>query len=78
MTGRELIIYILENKLEDVEVLKDGIFVVGLMDVNETAAKFDVGVSTIMAWHKMKKLQGVTIGDAVFFFKDCLDPRLST
>ena len=41
MTGRDLIIYIMQNNLEDEVVLKDGFFV-GFMDENEAAAKFGV------------------------------------
>ena len=48
MTGKELIIYILQNNLEDEIVIKDGIFV-WLMNEEEAAAKFDVGVATVKA-----------------------------
>ena len=43
MTGRDLIIYILQNDLEGEVVLKDGIFV-GLVSDEEVAARFGVGV----------------------------------
>ena len=46
MTGKDLIIYILQNNLEDEVVLKEGFFV-GFMDQNEAAVKFNVGVWTI-------------------------------
>lgn len=74
MTGRELIIYILQNKLEDEEILVDGIFV-GFMDGKQAAAKFDVGVETVAVWYKLGMLPGVKLGDSVYFMKDVQDPR---
>ena len=74
MTGRDLIIYILEHNLENEEILKDGKFI-WLMTEKEAAAKFSVGVGTIQLWHAMGLLKGVTIADKVFIFKDATDPR---
>ena len=74
MTGRELIIYILQNHLEDVDVLEQGIFV-GLMTDEEAAAKFDVGVSTVRLWHHLGKMKGYEIGNALYFLKNSVDPR---
>ena len=39
MTGKELILYILQNNLENEVVIKDGIFI-WLMNEEEAAAKF--------------------------------------
>lgn len=60
MTGRDLIIYILENHLEDEELFKDG-KLPGLMTYEEAAVKFDVGKETIIAWVKNRYLKAVTI-----------------
>ena len=49
MTGRDLIIYILENHLEDEELFKDG-KIPGLLTYEEAAVKFGVGVETIKLW----------------------------
>lgn len=49
MTGRDLIIYILENHLEDEELFKDG-KIPGLLTYEEAAVKFNVGTFTIKAW----------------------------
>lgn len=65
MTGRELIIYILSNGLEDEEIYKDG-KVLGFMTDSEAAAKFEVGVSTILLWVQLGMLPGVTIGKEVY------------
>lgn len=58
MTGRELIIYILENGLQDEEIFKDGKFV-GFITADEAAAKLNVGVATINAYIKMGKIHAI-------------------
>lgn len=74
MTGKELIIYILKNDLENEEVFSDGFFV-GMMDVCETASKFSVGTATIHAWYQLGMLPGINIEDNLYFLKDVKDPR---
>ena len=49
MTGREMIIFILENHLEDQEIIQDG-KLVGFLTVEEVAIKFEVGVETARVW----------------------------
>lgn len=61
MTGRELIVYILENHLEDEPVFKDGTFV-GFIPVNEAAAKMGVGSATIFALTGQEKLDYIVVG----------------
>ena len=74
MTGKELILYILQNNLEDTIVMKDGFFV-GFMTESEAAVKFGVGVETIRAWYYCEMLKGTQIGDSLYFLKDVADPR---
>ena len=74
MLGRELIIYILQNGLEDKDVFADGTFL-DLMTVKETAAKFGVGVFTVLVWYHEGYIRGITIGDSVYIFRDTKDPR---
>lgn len=74
MTGKELILYILQNNLEDTIVLDDGFFV-GFMTEEEAAVKFGVGVGQIRAWYICKMLKGNKIGDSLYFRKDVADPR---
>lgn len=74
MTGKELIIYILKNNLEDEEVFSDGFFV-GMMDEQEAALKFGVGVATINVWYQIGVLPGINIEDSLYFLKDVKDPR---
>lgn len=74
MTGKELIIYILQNDLENETVIKDGIFV-WLMNEEEAAAKFGVGISTIKAWYACGMLSGTKINDHLYFLRNVSDPR---
>ena len=74
MTGRDLIIYILQNNLEDEVILKDDVFV-GFMSEDEAAVKFEVGVATIRAWYNYGILHGFKNGNSVFFLKSASDPR---
>jgi hypothetical protein len=76
MTGKELIIYILQNNLEDTVVL-NGCFFVGFMTDEEAAVKFGVGVATIRAWYQCRMLDGTKIGDSLYFRKDATDPRIT-
>lgn len=77
MTGKELIIYILQNNLEDEIVIKDGIFV-WLMNEEEAAAKFNVGVATVKAWYACGMLSGTKIGGHLYFLRNASDPRGET
>ena len=74
MTGRDLILYILENNLENELVVKDGIFI-WLMSEEEAAVKFGVGVATIKAWCIRGSLDGITINDRMYFLRNIKDPR---
>lgn len=67
MKGRDLIIYILQNDLEDEEIFKDGKFIGTLTDF-EVAVKLGVGVSTVKALFEMQKLPGVKIGETIYIF----------
>lgn len=74
MTGRELIIYIMQNGLEDKEVFSNGTFL-DLMNVREAAAKFEVGTYTIYFWYSKGYIHGVSLGDSVYIFRNTEDPR---
>lgn len=74
MTGKELIVYILQNDLENEVVIKDGIFV-WLMNEEEAAVKFCVGVAQVKAWYMCGMLSGTKIGDHLYFLRNCNDPR---
>ena len=74
MTGRELIMYILQHNLEDEIVFKDGNFV-WCMTEEEAAVKFGVGVAQIKAWYACGMLSGTKIGDHLYFLRNVSDPR---
>lgn len=65
MTGRELILYILENGLEDEPVFKDGKFI-GFITAGEAAAKLNVGVPTIYVLVSQRKLDGILINNMMY------------
>ena len=65
MTGRDLIIYILSNGLENEPVFKDGKFI-GFLTAGEVAEKMNVGVATIYTWIHQKRLEGIIIGDMIY------------
>lgn len=74
MTGRELIMYILENHLEDEVVFEDGVCA-WLMTEEEAAVKFNVGAETIKVWYMLGHLKGTKIGDRLYFLRNVSDPR---
>lgn len=65
MTGRDLIIYILSNGLEDEPVFKNG-KVLGFMTEVEAAAKFNVGIATIKVWCDCDMIDHVLIGKELY------------
>lgn len=73
MTGRELIIYILKNGLEDEPVFKDGKFI-GFITAFEAAEKMNVGSATVYTLLARKQLEGVVVTDNVFIPADFESP----
>lgn len=73
MTGRDLIIYILKNHLEDKPVFEDGKFI-GFSTVVEAAEKMNVGIGTIYAWIAQNKLEGVLIKEGYYIPSDSESP----
>lgn len=69
MTGRDLIIYILQNNLEDEPIFKDEKFI-GFMSVEEAAKKFDVGAATIHMWYNMGYLNGMKLYGELYVLKN--------
>ena len=65
MTGRDLILYILENGLENDPVFKDGGFI-GFLTPTEVAAKMHVGVATIYAWMDMGFLEYADVNGVLY------------
>ena len=63
MTGRDLILYILQNGLEDRPVFEDGKFI-GFKTAYEVAEELSVGIATVDAWCKLDMLPNVRFGTA--------------
>ena len=61
MTGKELIMYILQNGLEDEPVFKNGEFI-GFVSEMEFAKRMNVGVATVQTWIRMGIVDAVKIG----------------
>ena len=63
MTGRELILYILANNLEDEQVFKDATFV-GVYTPAAFAIKCNFGIATVNAWVQLGKIESVRVGNS--------------
>lgn len=69
MTGRELILYILENNLEDELISSDGRFL-DFTTVDEAAAHYGVGTATIKTWIDYGWLSAIHIGNEIYIPKN--------
>lgn len=65
MTGRDLIIYILENHLENEPVFLDKGFL-NLLSEEDAAVKLNVGQATIKAWLELGMIKGVKVGESIY------------
>lgn len=69
MTGRELIIYILSNNLEDKQVIENG-KLIGFMNAEEVAVNIGTGVATVKALANRGTIEGYHLGNSLFIAKD--------
>ena len=65
MTGRELILYILENNLENEPLFKDGKFL-GFLSIADFAKKWDVGEETVRAWIDLGRIDALIVYDEIY------------
>lgn len=72
MTGRELIIYILEHGLEDEKVF-EAEFYRYFPTVESVAMKFNVGVATVEVWIENGCLEAVDCGEKTYIIPKSLD-----
>lgn len=72
MTGRELIVYILENNLENENIFNPGEDLEGCIFIREDRAAADcgVGVVTIKAWCAWNFLDFVRHGGCIYILKN--------
>ena len=65
MTGRDLIIYIMANGLEDEPVFKDGKFI-GFKTIGEVAVGTNVGLATVHTWIHQGRLDSVAVREGIY------------
>lgn len=73
MTGRDLILYILKNGLEDEPVFKDGKFI-GFVTIEEVAVKESVGTATVHAWIYKGRLNSEAVKEGIYIPADYTPP----
>ena len=69
MTGKDLILFILNNDLLDEVILEDGALV-GFMNEEEAAVKFGVGVATVKVWCNLGMVKCIKIDDTFYILKN--------
>lgn len=74
MTGRDLIIFILQNNLEDRSLIEDG-KLLGFMSISEAAYEFGVGVSTVKTWIDMGTIVSFELGNDIYIPVNCDIPN---
>lgn len=68
MTGRELIIFILENNFEDVE-FTNVCDILGVMTVKQAALKWNTGEATIKNFIRTQKIRGWKNGENIYILE---------
>lgn len=74
MTGRELIVYILENHLEDEPVIKDG-KLIGFASVSQIAVMKEIGIASVYALMKEGKIPFQMIDNTIQIPLNSIDDR---
>lgn len=67
-TGRDLIIYILQNNLEDKPIATEN-SLLGFINIAEYAARNNMGISTAVAMFHLGKIPGFMIGSSIFVYE---------
>ena len=65
MTGRDLIVYIIENKLEDQPVFDNG-ELLGFVSVAEAAERCGVGIGTVCVWISQGLIYGIKVNGEIY------------
>lgn len=73
MTGRDLIIYILANGLENEPVFKDG-KIIGYITEEEAAVRMGVGIETVRVWINFNLIEAIQIGNMNYIRADFTPP----
>lgn len=75
ITGKDIIIYILENDLVDKVVILESDISDIFLTMEEVAVKFGVGVAVVEALYELGMIKGYTIGDRLYFSKTIENPK---
>lgn len=73
MTGRELIIYILENHLEEIDISKcfdENVNDLGVVLIEDAAVDCGVGKATLITWCARDYLDFITINGKTYILKN--------
>lgn len=73
MTGRDLILYILQNNLEDEPVFKNGRFI-GFVTPTDVALSNCVGRATVYAWLQQEAIPSVAVMEGIYIPADYVAP----
>lgn len=71
MTGRELIIYILQHNLENEPIFDNGHCKL-FMTQEEAAVNLGVGMFTVQIMYQLGQLKGFMLGDSLFIWRDSI------
>lgn len=73
MTGKDLIVYILENNLMDEPVFKDGTLI-GYIPIGKAAEEMHMGIASMKALLSMYEVDCVTVGGIFvpYDYKKCI------
>lgn len=76
LNGRDLILYILNNNLENEPVFNDGRFL-GFLSAVEFAEKWDVGEETVRMWVNLGYVKGIIIYDELYipYNAEIIEPK---
>lgn len=75
MTGRDLILYILQNGLENEPVFKNGKFI-GFVTPEDVAIQTNVGTATVHAWIHQGRLPSEAVTEGIYIPADYKSPML--
>ena len=65
MKGKDLIVYILLNGLEDEDIVDENGVIIGFMTIEDAAVKYDVGVATVRVWLNQGLIKGIRIAENI-------------
>lgn len=68
MTGKELIIYILQNNLEDVEFTDISVLFPNYYSIEKAAVKLNTGIETVRVLYTLGKLTGIEFNGNIYIY----------